>query len=729
VTVLETGSPAGKSDWNGAHLFRVKVRGLLTPRDRDVRTLLLNPRWRQEVSALIFAFGPQLLLTQGMFAPGAIQAARRAHVPAAYFFRGYAPFCPRQYQGLEAETDCGYPNCTACLSFRQRVKYPLVRAALDLYARTLPQAELIVANSRYVADLFDRRWNARAEVVLPAIGLDVAREPQNDPAGYLLFVKPQKIKGLDLVLELARRMPGWRFAVAGETRGRAARALARLANVDCLGWRDDMPAVYRGARLLLGPSIWPEPFGRVFAEAASVGCPSVAYRCGGIPEALGRGAIFLERDAGPAQWAEAIQSLRGNRYESLRLAALQHARALAGRDDSTRLISLLETTASRGAQRLPAPAPPLRRLKVAHIISALSLGGAELNVFRLVARLDRTRFEPYVVCIRGEGMLAERIRATGVPVKLLKMPSRYSPLGLLKLAQFLAREGIDIVHTHLRRPNTSGRIAAWLADTPVVIAHEENPGPDKTRLHFFADRLLGRMSSAVIAVSRQVAQRNSLATGLPLDAFEIMPNAVDQERFSPRDRALARASLGLDPGDFIAGFVGRLHPIKNVDVLVRAAALAARDIPAFRLLVAGDGPERPSLERLTSELGIADRTTFLGLRTDTEVIYSAMNLFCLVSRSEGYGMVLLEAAACGVPSIATPVGYAEQLLGNGQAGIIVPVGQPAPTAQAIVRLARNLELRDSMSLAARRAAEPHGLDAYVKRMERFYLELWNQRPG
>jgi glycosyltransferase involved in cell wall biosynthesis len=298
---------------------------------------------------------------------------------------------------------------------------------------------------------------------------------------------------------------------------------------------------------------------------------------------------------------------------------------------------------------------------------------------------------------------------------------------LLRLAHYLASEGIDIVHTHLRRPNTSGRIAAWIANTPVIIAHEENPGPDKTWFHFLVDRLLTRVSSATIAVSRSVAERNCRAARLTLDDFRILPNAVDLRRFVPGNLATARKNLGLDPEDFIVGFVGRLHPVKNVDVLIRAVALAAGEVRSLRLLIAGDGPERSRLQSLAAESGVQDHVTFLGMRPDPEAIYAAMNVLCLVSRSEGYGMVLLEAAACGVPAIATPVGYAPSLLRDGQTGLFVPVGERVKLAQAIVRIARDPDLRKRMAIGARKAAEPHGLDAYVRRMERLYLELWNRR--
>ncbi len=728
VTVLESSKTSEKTDWNGAPLHRVRLHGPLLPGDRDLRTILLNPRWRAQVARLIKDFRPGLVITQGMLAPGALEAARAARVPAAYFFRGYAPFCPHQYQGLDPEKDCKRPHCWRCLTLARKLKYSMIRKVLELYERTVPRAELIVANSRYVAGLFERFWEVKAEVIYPAVSLVPAGAPENDPDGYLLFVKPQRVKGLDLVLELARLLPDRKFAVAGRTRAAAARAFSQRPNVELLGWREDMAAVYRGARLLLGPSLWQEPFGRVFAEAAAAGCPSLAFNAGGIPEAVGDGGVLLERSAGAEEWVRAIKELdAAERYEALRRAALEHARELAAGGGAERAVGLLEETARRGPAPLPAPAPAGRKLKVIHVISALAVGGVELGLFHLTKRLDRKRFDVKVVCLREEGELAARFREAGVPVELCKLPSRYSPSGLLGLARFFAREGADVVHTHLRRPNTSGRIAAWLADAPVIIAHEHNPGPEKNRRHCLIDRLLARISSAIIAVSRQTAERNSRLAGIPLERFAVIPNAVDLDEFRPGERGAARAELGLDAEEFVVGFVGRLHSVKNLDVLLRAAAEASEAVPRLRLLLVGDGPEREKLEALAAGLGVSERTTFLGERGDLPDIYPAMDALCVVSKSEGCSRVLLEAAACALPLVVTPVGHAPDMLAEGESGLFVPAGDAPALAAALARLAGDAGLREKLGRAAREAVRPLGMVAYVRRLERLYLQLWASR--
>jgi glycosyltransferase involved in cell wall biosynthesis len=723
VEVLESGGQPGHEGPKGCRIHNVPLPSYLVPPDRDLRTLFLNPLWRKRIARHIRATGPDMVITQGMFAPGTIQAAKEAGVPVAYFFRGYAPFCPREFVNIDP-TECSRPACLLCLTGQRWLSWPLSRRALALYGRTVPRADLLVANSQYVAGLAERFWQVRAEVAYPPLRLPVADAPQNDPAGYLLFIKPQKTKGLDLILDLARHMPERRFAIAGLTRGSAARSLTRLTNVQILGWVHDMPAVYRGARFLLGPSRWPEPFGRVFTEAAAVGCPTLAFHCGGIPEAIGDGAVLLHRAAGPEDWAAALRRLDDpEKYESLRLAALAHARKLVASNQPGHTLRLLEEYARKAAPARAAH-PVLRKLDVVHVISALPLGGAELSLFHLATRLSRERFQTHVICTREEGALADRFRAAGVPVEFVRLPSRYSPLGLWSLTKAIQMFGSDIVHTHLRRANTSGRIAAWLARVPVIIAHERGLPTEKRWRHFLVDRLLARISSKVIAVSQDVADAEARGGGTPREKLLVMPNALDLATFRPGDRAAARSTLGIAADDFVVGFAGRLHAIKNLDVLLRAVAEAGGQAPNLRLALAGSGPEKGRLESLAAELGIAPRVLFLGVRQDMPAVYPAFDLLCLPSQAEGCSRVLLEAAACGLPLVATPVGYARELLGEDAAGILVPVGDHQAAARAILRLAREPETRSRMGRAARERAAAHDIDAYVRSMEQLYLQLW-----
>jgi len=298
----------------------------------------------------------------------------------------------------------------------------------------------------------------------------------------------------------------------------------------------------------------------------------------------------------------------------------------------------------------------MRKLNVIHVISALPVGGVERNMLALLPRLDRERFHTEVVCLRERGDLADELEAAGIPVSLVHFNSRFGPGDVRKLVRFFKEKRADIVHTHLRRPNSSGRVAAFFARVPIVIAQEEDAGFDKKLRHHLADRLLALVTDRIIAVSRFVKEENRRRTGIADSKYEVIYNGLDIEAFSGRaGRDEARATFGVGTDDILVGSVGRLHEVKDIDTFLRAAKLVADQKRGVKFLVSGDGPEKERLETLARELGIGDAVTFSGF-SDVRDAYKAMDIMLFTSRTEGFGMVLVEAMAAGVPVVTTNVG-------------------------------------------------------------------------
>lgn len=206
--------------------------------------------------------------------------------------------------------------------------------------------------------------------------------------------------------------------------------------------------------------------------------------------------------------------------------------------------------------------------------------------------------------------------------------------------------------------------------------------------------------------------------GVPPSRLAVLANPVDPRYAELARDSVARAALGL--GDaWVLAFVGRLVPEKSVDVLLEAVRRARRETAVdLRLVVAGDGPLRGSLEELARGLDLGGAVTWLGAQGDATRALALADAFVLASQSEGLPMALLEAMAAGVPCIATAVGGIPAALA-GDAGLVVPPLQPAALAAAIVRVARDSALAQSLAARARRAvAEHHALariaDAYLE---------------
>lgn len=196
----------------------------------------------------------------------------------------------------------------------------------------LAGADLIVTNSRFIERAFNRRSALRSSVVAPFIDTDALRASSAGGArACLTFVGLDGWKGAAIACALAEALPDRRFLFLDGARASArwrARA-ARLKNVTCLGWTDDMGAIFDRTRVLLMPSIWDEPFGRLPVEAGACGIPTLASARGGLPESVGDGGILIDPVEDLSRWIESIRNLDDPRlYAALSDAARRHAGTL-----------------------------------------------------------------------------------------------------------------------------------------------------------------------------------------------------------------------------------------------------------------------------------------------------------------------------------------------------------------------------------------------------------------
>ena len=312
-------------------LIRVHTRPLPSGwllRDADRDTLRWNRVWRPLLADFLRENPADLILTQNRLLYSTVDVAVERRVPVAVFVRAFSMFCPTQFRSRDALRECDR-RCPKCLPWRMWLKYGRIQENLTSYEGGLRRATLLCANSRYMKEVIRRFYDIDAALVYPTVDLD-RYQAEGANRDSVLFVKPQYVKGLPILLEVAERAPDLRFLVAGDAGRHARQRLARLPNVECLGWVDDMRPVYARTRVLMGPSIWPEPFGRVFVEAAASGIPSVASARGGIPEAVGDGGILIDDIFDAGRWVAALRQLQDPTvYLTLSNRARQHARRFA----------------------------------------------------------------------------------------------------------------------------------------------------------------------------------------------------------------------------------------------------------------------------------------------------------------------------------------------------------------------------------------------------------------
>ncbi|HEY3398605.1 MAG TPA: glycosyltransferase family 4 protein [Armatimonadota bacterium] len=234
-------------------------------------------------------------------------------------------------------------------------------------------------------------------------------------------------------------------------------------------------------------------------------------------------------------------------------------------------------------------------------------------------------------------------------------------------------------------------------------------------------RAVRRCPDRTIAVSGALARALARAYDLPLSHLLVAPNGVDHDLFHPglrgAHRAELRAELGLDEPDFVVLFVGGLWLEKGLPLVV--AALAQMQHPA-RLVVVGSGDEE-ALRRIAAAEGVADRVLLVGRRDDVHRFYGAADCFAFPSESEGFGLVMAEAAAAGLPVIATRVGIAEDLIEDGRSGYLVE-GDVAQIADRLDRLAADPPLRRALGEAAGARAQTFTWERQAELVEEFFAE-------
>ncbi|MEX0906828.1 MAG: N-acetyl-alpha-D-glucosaminyl L-malate synthase BshA [Gemmatimonadota bacterium] len=289
------------------------------------------------------------------------------------------------------------------------------------------------------------------------------------------------------------------------------------------------------------------------------------------------------------------------------------------------------------------------------------------------------------------------------------------------------KHDLQLLHAHYAVPHAT---SAW-------IAKELLARPDfriVTTLHGTDITLVGqdpsfqsltqfsiRKSDGLTAVSEYLRRETHEHFDIPVGDVTVIPNFVDLERYSRDAYPCHRARLAKE-GERILTHISNFRGVKRVDDVVRIFARVVQQVPA-RLLLVGDGPDRLRVQQLSFDLGVADRVVFLGKQASVAELLACTDLFLLPSEMEAFGLVALEAMACGVPVIATNTGGVPELVEHGVSGYLAAVGAVDTMADAAMHLLQDRDAWRRFSVEARRAAERFGADAIVSRYEAFYEEV------
>ncbi len=381
--------------------------------------------------------------------------------------------------------------------------------------------------------------------------------------------------------------------------------------------------------------------------------------------------------------------------------------------------------------------PPIRILRA---ITRLNIGGPAIHAILLTQALDDgARFQSTLVTgatAPHEGDMADLAAAKGVrPVLVAQLGREISPaddiVALVRMVGLMRSMRPDIVHTHMAKAGTVGRLAARLTGVPMVIHTYHGHvfhgyfSPRKTRVFLTIERALGRATNRIVVVGE--SQRDEIAGYGIAPPRKLVPIrlGLELERFldAERLRGELRAELGIAAHVPLVGIVARLVPIKAHEDFVRAAGVVREALPETQFLIVGDGERRAELEQLVDHLGLRPSVRFLGWRQDLPRVYADLDVVALASRNEGSPVALIEALASARPVVSTAVGGVPEVVVPGETGLTVPPGDPRALAGAIVQLLQDESRAAELGARGRQHVYPrYASTRLVEDMRDLYLQ-------
>ena len=367
------------------------------------------------------------------------------------------------------------------------------------------------------------------------------------------------------------------------------------------------------------------------------------------------------------------------------------------------------------------------RITLLKMLTNFHIGGTERQVANLALGIDPSRFDLHLACLRHSGELLEELETLRVPRPEFRIGSLYSPKTVwqaMRLARYVRRNLIQIVHSYGFYPNVFAVPAARLAGASIVVASIRDTGDALTPLQRRVQKMVCRLADCVLVNAEAIRER-LIGEGYDPGKIAVIRNGITLSRFAREQRgATLRQELGVPLSAPLVIVFSRLNQLKGVQYFLEAAITLAGRFPDARFLVVGDGADRKELEEQAGRWGLGQRTVFTGFRGDIPELLSQAAVSVLPSLSEGLSNSLLESMAAGVPVVATSVGGNPEVIKDGVTGLLVPPRDAVALAAAIGHLLEDKELAASFGEAGRRrVAELFSVERSVRETEYLYERL------
>lgn len=362
-------------------------------------------------------------------------------------------------------------------------------------------------------------------------------------------------------------------------------------------------------------------------------------------------------------------------------------------------------------------------MRVLHIIDHVGMGGAQ-TILKGIFEKNRDNKDIFYYALRNNKI---KVEIDHPNIHSYKGFSKLNTKSLLELRKLITNEKIDVLHCHLAKSMFFGYILKTLFFKKVkLIFHEHGRIFENQKLYNYFNKKAQNNVDLFIAVSEATKIKLIKNSKLDEHKIKVLYNFVDLNKINPNniknnDRTIKGREIGINKDYFVIGFAGRLNKIKGCDLLIKSIPYIK--IQNFKLLIAGDGPEKSRLEILTKEINVEDKVHFCGYIKNILKFYRLIDCFVLSSRSEASPMAFYEIQALGIPLIANDVIALNEFIEDKENGLLFQTNNERDLAEKINFVYNNPELRAQMTGYGIDNIKKYSINAYINELNIIYKNL------
>lgn len=374
------------------------------------------------------------------------------------------------------------------------------------------------------------------------------------------------------------------------------------------------------------------------------------------------------------------------------------------------------------------------QIKVLHIITLSTWGGAQQSCYDIVSNLDRNKFDVEVACAPG-GELVDRLREQKIAIhQISSLKRNISPINDLKALFILYRlvrsKRYNIVHCHSSKAGFVGRVAAWLARTPkiyfTVHGWDFYNMEEYGRIQYviiFLEKMVARLTEKLICVSENDKKQGLKKRITTEDKLIVIHNGIDWKPTGVH--GILRKEIGANELDVIFGMVARLAYPKKPMLFLEAARQVVQARKQAKFIVIGEGPFYDECKKIIEKNYLEEYAFMLGFRKDVRRLLTDMDAFVLCSQFEGLPITVIEAMFAGLPIITTDVGGIKELVQNERNGFLIQPNRAEDLAERMIYLIDSPDERTRMSKESQKIAnKSFTIDRVVYEYEMLYMEKY-----